>query len=125
MAQKGIEVILTRQLAGYLAMPILMVNPQGKLIFYNEPAEKILGRRFDETGELPAEKWLELLGVQNSASADFPLTRALKGQPGQGSLIIRSAAGQDHRWDVTCFPLLGHEGVNYGAVAIFWAASPP
>ena len=50
MSQKEIEVILTRQLATYLAMPIFVIDTQGTLLFYNESAEAILGRRFDETG---------------------------------------------------------------------------
>jgi hypothetical protein len=35
-----------RQLAGYLTMPV-----------FNEPAEALLGRRFDEVGEMPKEVW--------------------------------------------------------------------
>jgi hypothetical protein len=35
MAQKEIEVILTRQLASYLAMPIIIIDPLGTLLFYN------------------------------------------------------------------------------------------
>jgi PAS domain-containing protein len=46
MPQLEIEMILMRQLASYLAMPIFIVDPVGNLVFYNEPAESILGRRF-------------------------------------------------------------------------------
>jgi hypothetical protein len=53
MLQQEIEMILMRQLAGYLAMPIFIVDPAGTLVFSNEPAEPILGRRFEETGEMP------------------------------------------------------------------------
>ena len=35
MLQKAIEVILMRQLASYLAMPIFVVDPDGNLLFYN------------------------------------------------------------------------------------------
>jgi hypothetical protein len=45
-----IQIILTRQLAGYLSVPLFLVDPKGDLLFYNEPAEALLGRRFDETG---------------------------------------------------------------------------
>jgi len=53
---KDIEVILSRHLASCLAMPIFIVDPVGNLLFYNEPAELILGRRFEETGEMPASE---------------------------------------------------------------------
>ena len=57
MSQQEIEVILARHLAEYLAMPIFIVNPDGDLIFYNEPAEAILGTRYAETGIMPATEW--------------------------------------------------------------------
>src|SRR4051794_35991756 len=60
MAQKEVEVILARQLASSLATPIFLVDTQGTLVFYNEPAEVILGRRYDETGEMPASEWSTL-----------------------------------------------------------------
>ena len=52
-----IQIILTRQLAGYLSVPLFLVDPKGDLLFYNEPAEAILGRRFEETGAMPAAVW--------------------------------------------------------------------
>ena len=39
MPQQEIEVILMRQLASYLAMPILVVDTEGDLVFFNEAAE--------------------------------------------------------------------------------------
>ena len=57
MAQKAVELILMRQLASYLAVPIFLVDPDGNLLYYNEPAERLLGRRYDETGEMPAAEW--------------------------------------------------------------------
>jgi PAS domain-containing protein len=63
MAQKEIEVILTRQLASYLAMPIIITDSAGTVLFYNEPAEVIVGRRFEETGELSADEWAQTLVV--------------------------------------------------------------
>jgi hypothetical protein len=38
-----IQIILTRQLAGYLSVPTFLVDPNGTLLFYNEPAEVLLG----------------------------------------------------------------------------------
>ena len=46
-----------KQVASYLAMPIFLVDLVGTLIFYNEPAEALLGRRYDETGDMPLEEW--------------------------------------------------------------------
>jgi PAS domain-containing protein len=52
-----IEIILNRQLADCLSMPVFITDTTGNLIFYNEPAEKVLGARFEDTGEMKAETW--------------------------------------------------------------------
>ena len=65
MPQQEIEVILSRHLSEYLAMPIFIVNPDGDLIFYNEPAEAILGTRYSETGSLPASQWATMFHPVN------------------------------------------------------------
>src|SRR5688500_5751479 len=57
MPQREIEQILTRQLASHLAMPAFIVDAQGTISYYKEPAEKILGRRVEETSEMPMEDW--------------------------------------------------------------------
>ena len=72
MSQQEIEVILTRQLATYLAMPIFVVGPDGTLVFYNEPAEAILGCRFDETGALSVDEWMRLFKATDEHGAPLP-----------------------------------------------------
>jgi hypothetical protein len=65
MAQP-IQIILMRQLAGYLSVPLFLVGPNGDLLFYNEPAEAILGRRFDETGAMSAKEWSSAFTPEDS-----------------------------------------------------------
>src|SRR5205814_6233821 len=60
---KRIQGILARQLASSLSRPILLVDAEGTLIFYNEPAEAILNQRFEETGEIPSDEWNRLVAV--------------------------------------------------------------
>ena len=60
---KAIQIILARQLASCVAMPILLVDAEGTLIFYNEPAEAILNQRFEETGEVPVDEWNRFVTV--------------------------------------------------------------
>jgi len=63
-------------------MPILLVDVEGKLIFYNEPAELILGQRFEETGEIARDTWGTLFAVADEernpiAPEDRPTMLAL------------------------------------------------
>jgi len=129
MSQKEIEVILMRQLASYLVMPIFIVDPVGTLVFYNEPAELILGLRFEETGEMPADEWAAAFASMDEAGTrlapdTLPIMVALaERRPVHGDLYIR---GLDHvlrHIEITAFPLLGQAQHHLGAVALFWEVS--
>ncbi len=128
MPQREIEVILTRQLAGYLALPVFIVDPEGSLIFYNEPAEIILGRRFDETGEMSASEWATLFrptdadGVPLQPAA-LPLMIALRERRlVHGELWIRGLDDVRRHIQTAAFPLIGPAARHLGAVAIFQEA---
>ena len=79
---KPIQIILARQLASCLATPILIVDTEATLIFYNEPAEVILDQRFEETAEIPADTWSGRFAVADEArnpiaQEDRPMMMAL------------------------------------------------
>lgn len=126
MHQKEIEVILARQLASYLAMSIFIVDPQGTLLYYNEPAERILGRRFEETGEMPVGEWSTIFEPTDEAGRPLkpealPLVIALnERRPAHGSFWINGLDGVQRHIEVTAFPLIGQAERYVGALAIFW-----
>ena len=126
MTHQEIEMILTRQLASYLAMPMFIVDPKGNLIFYNEPAEAILGRRFEETGEMPATEWTRAFRASDEQGAPIPpeaqpLTIAFaERRPVHGRLWIRGLDNVRRLIEATCFPLTGQAQRYLGAVAIIW-----
>ena len=126
MAQHAIEVILTRQLAEYLAVPIFLVDPSGGLLFYNEPAERILGLRFEETGEMPAEVWARRFNPTDLDGSpltpdNLPLMKALTGgHPAFGRMMIVGADRVKRRIEVAAWPVAGHGHRALGAVAMFW-----
>jgi PAS domain-containing protein len=126
VSQKEIEVILARHLASYLAMPMFIVDPAGNLLYYNEPAELTLGRRFHETGEMPVSEWGTIFKPMSQdgtalAPENLPLVRALTTRhPASGSFWIHGLDGVRRHITVTAFPLVGQAGRFLGAVAIFW-----
>jgi len=121
-----IEIILTRQLAEYLSVPLLLVDPQGDLLFYNEPAEKILGRRFEDTGRLSAEEWSSMVAVVDEQgrpvpSRDLPLMTALATRmPAHGRLRLVDGEHAARPFEVTAIPIAGLHGDFLGAAALFW-----
>ncbi len=63
-------------------MPIVIVDATGTLIYWNEPAELLLGLRFEESGEIPASEWREQFVVtdvdrQLIPHEEWPLVIAL------------------------------------------------
>jgi hypothetical protein len=128
MAQQEIEVILTRHLASYLALPIIIVDPAGTLVFYNEPAERILGQRFNETGPLPADEWTALFTPMNDAGLPLPpnerplIIAFAERRPVHRTFWIRGLEQVLRRIEVTAIPLIGLAGRDLGAMAIFWEA---
>ncbi len=126
MAQKEIELILLRQWASYMATPIWIADSDENLLYFNEPAEAILGLRFDEAPELTLEElpaYFQLTtedGTPLSWEA-FPPTVALRDhRPAHRRLRGRGRDGVWRTVEVTAFPLVGQAGRNLGAVAIFW-----
>jgi PAS domain-containing protein len=117
---------LMRQLAGYLSVPIFLVDPKGKLLFYNEPAENLLGKRFDETGAMSAEEWSTIFAPLDSrgeplAPAELPLMIALdKRRPAYQRFFIRDLKGAKRHLEAVAIPIHGVQGEFLGAAALFW-----
>jgi PAS domain-containing protein len=121
-----IQIILIRQLAGYLSMPVFLVDPKGDLLFYNEPAETILGRRFEETGAMPAAVWSSAFtpvddAGQPIAPEQLPLMITLANRrPAHKRFHIRGMNGMRRHIEVTSIPILGLQGEFLGGAALFW-----
>jgi PAS domain-containing protein len=125
-AQRPIELILLRQLASYLDIPIFVVDVEGRLVYYNEPAEPLLGVRFDEVGVIETADWLATFRPGDESGAllppdEVPILIALRRRtPVHGELWISGLDGIRRPIGATALPLVGHGGSHLGAVAFFW-----
>ena len=126
MAQKELEVILARQLTSYLSIPAFIVDPDGTLLYYNEAAETVLGRRFAETGELALADWANGFEQTDESGArldpaDQPLVVAVtEHRPAHRQFWLRGFDGVRRHVEVTGLPLIGTGGRYVGAIAYFW-----
>jgi PAS domain-containing protein len=128
MAQQPVELILARQLASYLSVPVLVVDAKGVVVFYNEPAERILGVRFEETGRLDSDEVARLVELSDDPAADpddtdaRPLMHALQQRRPAHSRrwLLRRGDRVRLQVELTAFPLIGGEDRLLGAVAMFW-----
>src|SRR5438105_4624913 len=70
--QKPLVLILAREFASALAMPMFVADGDGNLVFYNEPAEEVLGKSFAEVGEISAEEWTNLFDPRDASGKPMP-----------------------------------------------------
>ena len=122
----AIEIILNRQLAECLAIPVFITDTSGNLLFYNESAEEILGRRYEDTGEMSVAEWGTVFKNKDDLGRplppeELPLVKTLKNrQPYHKTFWIESLQGKSERISVTSYPIIGRTEKFLGAVAIFW-----
>ncbi len=115
-----------RQLADGLAVPMLLADENGDLLFFNEAAEQLLGQRFDDVGELDLLARRRIFSFRDADDSPLPddqapLVVALREhRPVHRRVAMRGLDGRDHEVEVTAFPLLGGGGHLIGGVAMFW-----
>ncbi len=130
MAQQPIELILFRQLASSLAVPVVLADAAGDIVFLNEAAERVLGVRLEDIDVLPFDAWTTAFRPRNEAgelvpAGELPLVTAVsKRRPAHGPLVIHGADGVERTIAVTAFPLEGGRGRLLGGVAMFWETEP-
>jgi PAS domain-containing protein len=124
--QKNLVLILAREFASNLATPMALTDARGALVFYNEPAEILLGRTFAETGELPAARLGELFDIARldgspMAREEMPGGIALfERREAHVALRITGLDGVERTVEATAFPLLDRDDRPVGAVTLFW-----
>ncbi len=126
MSDQPKELVVAQQLASALAMPIFVVDPEGSLLFYNEAAEKILGRKFEQTGEMSAGVWSRIFVPTDEHGSPLlpetlPLMIALtEHRPAHDRIWISGIDNVRRHIEIVAFPLTTKENRERGAIAIFW-----
>lgn len=123
---KELMLILARELATNAATPMFIADADGTLVFYNEPAERILGRSFAAAGEIVASEWETLFRVESLDGQPMPLEQMpggiafLERRAASGPLRITSLDGVKHELATTAFPLFKRGRDFVGVVVLFW-----
>ena len=126
VGQLPVELILVRQLANGLAVPTVVVDAAGDLVFVNEAAETLLGLDFEDAGQVSFADWTTAFasrtkGRQRADPATHPLAVAIrKRTPVHGPLRIVGRDGVLRSMVVTAIPLEGSRGQLLGGLAMFW-----
>jgi PAS domain-containing protein len=128
--QRHLIQILARNFASRLATAVFLVDAEGRVIYFNEAAERLLGTGFREGHGMSREEYVELFRLAGEHGepirlSDTPLGIAvIRREPAHVPLTFTSADGVARRIEATAFPLLAHAGDLVGAIAIFWERDP-
>jgi PAS domain-containing protein len=97
--EQPLELILARNLVSIVSLPALLVDVEGRIVFYNHAAEELVGSPFEEMGTLTSEEWNARYGPFDEhgvplAADELPLTVAVReGRPAYARLHVRGERG--------------------------------
>ena len=126
VSAKPLELILARNLLTSITTPAFLVDENAQLVFYNEAAAALLGRSFEETGQMTPEQWIATFGPFGDGGDpvtldDLPTTQAVRdGRPSHSIFQIRSANGTMHLIEASAMPIVANEAGSSGAMIFFW-----
>jgi len=126
VAQQPIEMILLRLWASYIAVPMWITDSDGNLVYYNEPAEALVGRRFDEAGEIKAADLATVFVTSDLNDEPLPVTEiptmvALTDRvPAHRELRFRAFDGSWRNIELSALPIEGQGGRLLGTLSAFW-----
>jgi PAS domain-containing protein len=124
--QKSLALIRAREVASNLWMPMVVLDPEGAIVFYNAAAEVMLGDKFENAGELSSEQWAEAFAPERKDGTPIPMHELPGGvalverRPHHLDICYTGIDGVRREVAITAFPLVGREQELFGAVAIFW-----
>jgi PAS domain-containing protein len=122
--EQPLELILARNLVSIVSLAALLVDVDGRIVFYNDAAAQIVGSPFEEIGTIPREDWNARYGPFDEdgtplPAEQLPLTIAIReGRPAHARFRVRGESGM-LEVEAGAFPLLGPAGYR-GGVVFFW-----
>lgn len=124
--QRALVLIVARELASNLATPMFLIDAAGDLVFYNDAAEKIIGKPFSEVGTISSIAWGKMLKLAKPDGTrlrvrDTPSSVAFnRRRPAHDVLLATSFDGTVRKLEVTAYPLFAKTDEMHGVVSIFW-----
>jgi PAS domain-containing protein len=128
MAQQPIELILLRQWSTQVSVAVFILSADGHLVFYNDSAAQLLGRTYDEVGDLTLDMLSEAFRTADMSGQplpwrSLPLSTALeRRRPEYLCFRYEALDGVMRDVEVVAFPIESAAGAILGVAALFWEA---
>ena len=126
----SLPLILARELASNLATPMFVLNQDGLLVYFNDAAERIIGKPFAEIGMVDAMEFGKLLDLTDLdgtpvSRPDSPSGIAFfQRRPSHQVLLATGFDGVRRTVQATAYPLFGTTDELHGVVTVFWEGAP-
>jgi PAS domain-containing protein len=126
----SLPLILARELASNLATPMFVLNQDGLLVYFNDAAERIIGKPFAEIGMVDAMEFGKLLDLTTPdgtpvSRPDSPSGIAFfQRRPSHQVLLATGFDGMRRTVQATAYPLFGAGDELHGVVTVFWEGAP-
>jgi PAS domain-containing protein len=123
-AEQPLELILARNLVSIISLAAVLVDVDGRIVFFNDAAAELSGARFEETGSLAPEDWNPEYGPFDDQGSpvpldELPLSIAVReSRPAYGRFWIRGDRGLIEI-EAGALPLVGPAGYH-GAMVVLW-----
>ncbi len=116
--------ILARNLISSISVAALLIDGEGRIVFFNEAAAEVIGAPFEEIGVLEPEEWTAKYGPLDDAGRPVPqealpsATAVREERPAHARLSVR-AEGGIIEIEIAAVPLTGPAGYH-GSMVVFW-----
>ena len=125
MPQKSIEIILFRQLASYLSIPICLLNLEGNIVYCNSSAENLLGFKFSEIGEISGNHWEALFPLKDKHGEIVSIDKSplhisiAQNRITHGLFHITNLNHQVKHFNLTIIPMIDDKSIVLGSMLFF------
>src|SRR5919106_2584530 len=124
LAEQPLELILARNLISIVSIAALLVDSDGRIVFFNDAAAEIIGAPFEEIGVLERDEWSARYGPFGADGKPLPpddlpvATSVRESRPAYGHFSVRAESGM-LEIEAGALPLSGPAGYH-GAIIVFW-----
>lgn len=126
--EQPLELILARNLISIISIAALLVDSEGRIVFFNDAAADIIGAPFEEIGVLEPDEWSARYGPFGIDGNPLPpdelpvATAVRESRPAYGHFAVRAESGM-LEIEAGALPLSGPSGYH-GAIVVFWPLPP-
>lgn len=126
---KSLPLILAREFAANVAVPIFLVDADNTLVFYNDAAAVAFGGPFGQTGEIHHGEWAARFNPTRPDGTPFdrkemPIVIALEERrPAHGVHMVTAPDGRRTLVEFTALPLFSSPDDFVGVLVALWEAN--